>query len=230
MSKRNLLTIFMEQKILSIFSFSPNLMQQPKDWSNNNQICGFLTSPNVAIGLNEKNIELENWLIEGEKPIYIGFGSIPIPDAKKLGEIINDILIETNHRIIFSTGWSKIENLPVSTNLFVIEKSNHQWLFPKCKLIVFHGGTGTLAAALQAKVPMIVLSVFGDQPMWGKIIQKKEIGVHIKFKNLTTSKLIAAIDETQKHEIKTNSIKIGQSINEENSLELTVDTIEGHLK
>merc|ERR1712045_888582 len=48
----------------------------------------------------------------------------------------------------------------------------HEWLMPRCSLIVHHGGCGTTAASLRAGKPVVVTPVAHDQFYWGA----KEIG------------------------------------------------------
>lgn len=169
---------------------------------------------------------LTAWLQNGEKPIYVGFGSIPIPDTKKFVRILNNILDETNLRIVFCQGWSAISGLHDHPNLFVVKHVNHEWLFPQCRLAVIHGGAGTVATVLKAKIPVIVVSVFADQPWWGKIIQDKKLGMHIPFKKLTYRGLLGAIDASQTPEMIRNAADMGEKINQEDGLKEALMIIE----
>jgi len=54
----------------------------------------------------------------------------------------------------------------------------------------FSWGCRHTGCSFKSKIPAIIVSIFGDQPMWGKIVVQKNIGVHIPFKKLTTSKLL----------------------------------------
>lgn len=42
--------------------------------------------------------------------------------------------------------------------------------------VVTHGGAGTVAAALRAGVPPIVVPFFGDQRFWGACVQRLGLG------------------------------------------------------
>jgi UDP:flavonoid glycosyltransferase YjiC (YdhE family) len=42
--------------------------------------------------------------------------------------------------------------------------------------VVHHGGAGTTAAALRAGAPQIVVWHMGDQPVWGKLVQRLGVG------------------------------------------------------
>jgi sterol 3beta-glucosyltransferase len=93
---------------------------------------------------------------------------------------------------------------------------------------VIHGGAGTLASVLKAKIPVIIASVFGDQVWWGDIIQKKQLGFHIPFMKLTAAKLIKAINQSQSAQIKNNAAATGDAINKEDGLNTALDAIESY--
>ena len=57
-----------------------------------------------------------------------------------------------------------------------IEAAPHDWLFPRMRAVVHHGGAGTTAAGLRAGVPAQVLPFFGDQPYWGERIAALGVG------------------------------------------------------
>ena len=160
--------------------------------------------------------------------MYIGFGSIPVPDPILLITVLNDVLAITNHRFIFCKGWSRLSNLPNHDNLFIVDEVDHGWLLPKCKTAVYHGGAGTLAAVMKAKIPGIIVSIFGDQPMWGKMVARKKIGMHIPFRKLTTEKLLQAINETQTTAFRRNAWEAGEKVNAEDGVKLAIENLEAY--
>lgn len=218
-----------KDNILNIHGFSPRLIARPSDWNTNSLVIGFLFVPKAIREKQdtEKNRdELINWLNAGEKPIYISFGSMPVPNPELLGDILNEIIAITGLRVIFCKGWSVVSNLKAHANLFEVSYINHEWLFPQCKCAVIHGGAGTVAAALKAKLPLIIVSVFGDQPWWGNIIEKKQLGIHIPFKQLTTKKLLNAVELVKRPEVIKNIDAIAEEIKKEDGLKATVNAIE----
>lgn len=227
----NLIRYTDQQKVLDLYCISPSLIPQPKDWESHHKITGFLAVPNQqreAHFLDKVSPELDEWLSQGNKPIYIGFGSNGIGNTEKFTTIISSILDTTNERILFCTGWSLFPSLPKHKNLFVTKYVNHEAIFPKCKAGVFHGGAGTLAAMLRNNLPLIIVSFYTDQPTWGKIVEQKKLGVHISAKKVTAGKLIAAIEYSQTEEIKNNVLLVGQKIRDENGLEKAIAAIENY--
>jgi sterol 3beta-glucosyltransferase len=214
-----------DEKILNLHCFSAVLLPRPNDWASQNEITGFLFLPeNTRNNISENLI---HWLNDGDKPIYIGFGSIPVPDPQLLSSIIKILIQTTGHRVIFCQGWSLPIDLPKHPNLFQVESISHQWLFPHCKTAIIHGGVGTTAAVLNAKIPAIIVSIIADQPWWGKIIERKKLGVHIPFKKLSAQRLLTAIIKSQDPEIIQNAFDIGEKINREDGLNKTIEEL-GH--
>lgn len=176
--------------------------------------------------MDQTTSELSEWLSNGDKPIYIGFGSNGVGNTAKFSKILTQVLEQTNERILFCTGWSQFDNLPTHKNLFVTKYVNHETILPQCKIGVFHGGAGTLATMLRHNLPVIIISFYTDQPTWGKIVERKKLGVHIPVKTLSADKLISAIQKVQIKEIENNVSIVGQQIRDENGLDNAITEIE----
>jgi sterol 3beta-glucosyltransferase len=225
----NLIVHIGKQKPLDLYCISPSLIPQPKDWEGNSKITGFLAIPKQNREnntLDKVPTELSDWLAQGDKPIYMGFGSNGVGNTAKFISILNDVLTKTNERILFCTGWSLFENFPAHKNLFVTKYVNHEAVLPKCKAGIFHGGAGTLAAMLRNNLPVIIISFYTDQPTWGKIVERMKLGVHIPIKKLNSDKLITALTKVQTREIRNNVEMVGQQVRNENGLENAVNEIE----
>jgi UDP:flavonoid glycosyltransferase YjiC (YdhE family) len=229
----NLITYIDNQKPLDLYCISPTLIPQPKDWEDHHKITGFLTVPNQKREthiLDKIPAELNDWLKQGDKPIYIGFGSNGVGNKEKFIGILDEILDKTNERILFCTGWSPFDNFPTHKKLFVTKYVNHEVILPKCKVGIFHGGAGTLATMLRNNLPVIIVSFYTDQPTWGKIVEQRKLGVHIPVKSLTAKKLISAIQLAQSEEILENIWSVGQAIRNENGLENAITEIEKYFE
>jgi hypothetical protein len=68
-----------ELRIPWTYCWSPDLLPKPRDWRDNIDISGFyFLDTDVAY---TPPPDLSQFLAAGSPPIYIGFGSIPIPNA-----------------------------------------------------------------------------------------------------------------------------------------------------
>ena len=158
--------------------------------------------------------------------MYIGFGSIPFPDNRKLSNTIKGLLEQTDIRIIYCRGWSDMPDLPPNPRLLVIEQADHAWLLPRCRAAVIHGGIGTLAAVMQAGIPVIIASLFVDQPAWGKIIQRRNLGAHIPWRKLSASAVINALDMVVQEPMATAIMKSHERLMKEDGIAAAIATIE----
>ena len=218
---------------LILHPMSQQLLQQPLDWPSNSAVTGFLNLPSAErtqISNEQISSELQAWLKYGEKPIYIGFGSIPIPDPDLMESIISRLLHETQHRIVYCHGWTKPFLYLEHKNLFLVDSINHEWLLPRCKLAIIHGGIGTVGAVLHGQIPMIIASILADQPNNGKLITKKKLGVHIPFRKLSYDRLLKAINLISTEEYTLNAHATGTKMKLENGVEESVKLIEDYLK
>jgi len=231
--KMNLIKHLDRQRILDLYCLSQHLIPQPSDWGEHHKISGFIQMPPQAGGkyaYDQTSAELSAWLESGSKPIYIGFGSNGVGNTDKIVSVILELLSKANERILFCTGWSLFSDLPKHENLYITKYVNHEAVLPYCKLGVFHGGAGTLAAMLRHNLPVIIISFYTDQPTWGKIVVRKKLGVHIPVKTLTSEKFITAIKKVQTEEIRSHVTEMGQKINLENGLDNAINELECYFK
>jgi sterol 3beta-glucosyltransferase len=222
--RENLIRHLDRQKPLDLYCISPSLIPQPKDWESNHKITGFLTVP--AAHREETPRGLTEWLDAGERPLYIGFGSNGVGNTEKFIGIIRAILERTGERILFATGWSVFQDLPVHPNLFVAKYVNHEAVLPKCKVGIFHGGAGTLATMLRNGLPVVIISFYTDQPTWGKIVVRRKLGAHIPAKKVTVERLLAALASVQTDEVRANVLAVGREIVREDGVGRAVRELE----
>jgi sterol 3beta-glucosyltransferase len=216
----------------NLYAISPALLPRPADWPPRSQLTGFIHLPphrREKHPIDNIPPDLVRWLDTGDSPIYIGFGSIPVPDPPKFIHILKRLLHETNYRFIFCQGWSHLDDLPQHPRLFTITAINHDWLFPRCRAAIIHGGIGTTAAALKAKLPLIVTSIFADQPFWGKLISSRGFGAHLPFWHWTPEKLLAAIRHTETPEVQKRVSEIGEQMSREDGLQQTIKALEDYV-
>lgn len=177
--------------------------------------------------------ELEAFLRKGEKPIYVGFGSIGKNGTT--GENTNKIITaiqKTKSRAIISTGYGGISSVSeFNDNIFVLKDVPHSWLFPKVSMAIHHGGAGTTAEAFRAGIPMIIIPHSNDQYAWGKRVFELGVGANqINIRNLTVEKLINAIEYAKQKAIVENAKRLSMVIRNENGARDTARFVVNYLK
>ncbi|KAL0928320.1 hypothetical protein M5K25_000194 [Dendrobium thyrsiflorum] len=143
------------------YIWSPQLVPKPKDWGPKVDVVGFCF---LDLATNyEPPEQLVEWLASGEKPIYIGFGSLPVQEPEKMTKIIVEALEITGQRGIINKGWGGLGDLPEPKEfVYLLDNVPHDWLFLQCKAVIHHGGAGTTAAGLKAALYLSLgISPFG---------------------------------------------------------------------
>ncbi|KAJ1701183.1 hypothetical protein LUZ63_000962 [Rhynchospora breviuscula] len=173
--------------------WSPQLVPKPADWGSQVDVVGY-----CFLNLGPKYQpprELVEWIEQGTKPIYIGFGSIPLDDEKNITAIILEALKETGQRGIIGRGWGSLGSLSeVPVDVYLLDDCPHDWLFPRCAAVIHHGGAGTTATGLRAGCPTTIIPFFGDQFFWGdRILAKGVWPAPIPISELAVERLISAI-------------------------------------
>ncbi|KAJ6390109.1 hypothetical protein OIU77_024345 [Salix suchowensis] len=138
---------------------------------------------------------LLKWLEAGQKPIYVGFGSLPVEEPEKMTQTIVEAMEETGQRGIINKGWGGLGNLAEPKDfIYLLDNCPHDWLFLRCKAVVHHGGAGTTAAGLKAACPTTIVPFFGDQPFWGERVHARGVGPPpIPVNEFSRTKLVDAI-------------------------------------
>ncbi|KAI1496912.1 hypothetical protein F5X99DRAFT_398827 [Biscogniauxia marginata] len=174
------------------YLWSPGLVSKPEDWGPEIDISGFVFL-DLASSF-EPPQDLVEFLDAGEMPIYIGFGSIVVDDANNFTEMIFEAVQLAGVRALVSKGWGGLGQDNVPENIFMLENIPHDWLFPKVRACIIHGGAGTTAIALKCGKPTMVVPFFGDQHFWGPMVANAGAGPEpVPYKELSAESLAQGI-------------------------------------
>lgn len=135
--------------------------------------------------------EVLSWIADGTPPIYFGFGSTPVTSPAETVAVINGACERLGERALICSGPNDFNDLVVAGHTKIVDAVNHAAVFPACRAIVHHGGSGTTAAALRAGVPMLVLWLWLDQPIWASAVSRLEVGIARPFSESTYDSLVA---------------------------------------
>lgn len=205
-------------------AWSPSLLPPSSDWPPAVHITGWYFF--ASNRLYSPSSELKMFLEAGEPPVCVSFGSMVNRDAEKVDRIVRESLAQTGNRGILLSGWSQVKHKS-SENILCLDAVPHDWLLPRCRMIVHHGGAGTTSAGLQAGIPNIVVPFTVDQPFWGRRVHAIGAGPSpIPVKKLTMGNLTRAILEAETDACRKRAVEIGQKIRSEEGVECAVWLIE----
>lgn len=156
------------QSSVQLVAISPTLLPRPIDWAPNAHVTGFLGAPPSS-----RDAPLEPavaaFLEAGPPPVYVSFGSMSETerDPTEALRIVERAVDLAGCRAIIQGGeaWAKAEPRP---NVLKIARSSHDAVFPRCALIVHHGGAGTTQTTLRAGRAAVIVAHMVDQTWWGQ--------------------------------------------------------------
>jgi UDP:flavonoid glycosyltransferase YjiC (YdhE family) len=136
--------------------------------------------------------EVMSWIATGTPPIYFGFGSMPVESPTDTIGMISEACAQLGERALICAGTNESDDLSHDDqHVKVVRAVNHAAVFPACRAVVHHGGAGTTAAAMRAGMPMLVLPIGAEQPIWAAQVKRLKVGLARRFSNVTMKSLVA---------------------------------------
>lgn len=183
---------------VEIQAYDPALCPPPAGFDGDRRpLVGFLGGAPAPSPLHS---ELAAWLDAGDPPVHIGFGSMPLRAAERTLRRVSEAVRSLGLRALVAPGWNDLDRDveqefgPDADVRVLTGHVDHAALFPRCSVVVHHGGAGTTAAVLRAGRPAVVRPVSADQPFWGRRLEDVGAGVMLRGDDPTPSALASAIE------------------------------------
>lgn len=143
---------------------------------------------------------LENFLANGEPPIYFGFGSMQA--SKQTSRHLIESARALGCRAIISQGWANLSLIDDGIDCISIGDVNHEKLFRRVAAVVHHGGAGTTTAAVRAGKPQVIVPHIYDQYYWAYRVKKLGVGVSGPTREqITVQAMVSALRECLRPEM-----------------------------
>jgi sterol 3beta-glucosyltransferase len=209
----------------ALYAYSEQLLPRPADWPPQARVtgCWFLDE---AEGWSPP-AGLQAFIEAGPPPVYVGFGSMGAARADSRADTVLKALELTGERAVLATGWGGLRVGPLPPEVFLLEAAPHDWLFPRMKAVVHHGGAGSTMAGLRAGKPTVICPFLGDQPFWGNVVLRAGVGpAPVPQKSLTAGRLADAIRAALAPEVRARAAAMGERIRSEDGTTRAVQHIE----
>lgn len=205
---------------VEVQAYDPLLVSGLADaWGVNCPFTGFLAlADDDRARLDEttgSDPELEEWLAAGDPPVYVGFGSMPVADPAAVLAAVDGACADLGLRALVSSGWNSFEHSSDAGDderVRVVGAVDHATILPRCAAAVHHGGAGTTAAALRARIPMVVGWYSADQPLWGRLIERAGVGVSREATSLDRATLRGALEQALQPEVVRRADELGRGL------------------
>jgi UDP:flavonoid glycosyltransferase YjiC (YdhE family) len=159
------------------------------EWAGRRPFVGSLTMELTT----DADDEVVSWIAVGTPPIYFGFGSMPLESPSDTVAMISAACTQLGERALICSGAADFNEIPHMANVKVVSAVNHAAVFPTCRAVVHHGGAGTTAAGMRAGVPMLILWIGAEQPIWAAQVKRLKVGSARRFSSINQESLVAAL-------------------------------------
>jgi sterol 3beta-glucosyltransferase len=213
----------------TVVGASTQVVPPPADWPQWVATTGYWHLP--ALQGWEPDPALANFLAMGERPWYVGFGSMSTRDPGGTLDTIASGLRLAGRRGVVHSGGADLGGGSGLTegndHVLLVDDVPHDWLFPQVAGVVHHGGAGTTAAGLRAGVPTGVVPHIGDQPYWGRRVCELGLGAEpVPRHRFTAERLARMISEMSDPHTVHNATAMGVALSGERGPECAVGFIE----
>jgi UDP:flavonoid glycosyltransferase YjiC (YdhE family) len=207
--------------------YSPVFGAAQPDWPKPSLITGFPFYEHGSVG-NSIPPELDAFLSAGEPPVIFTLGSSAVGAAGDFFDVSLAAATRTGCRAAFLTGPQAQDRANASDDQFFFTSyAPYSKLFPRARAVVHQGGIGTVACALRAGVPSLIVPRGLDQPDNAKRVQRlgavRVLPRHRYTAARASAELRALLDSAHCRE---NAQRLGERVRSEDGVAAACDAIE----
>lgn len=174
--------------------FSSLLADPQPDWPPRTHVTGFPFYDADETDLQAMRA-LKDFLAAGDAPIVFTLGSSAVFDARDFYRQAVEIAGKLGRRAVLLTGRvagdQGLGALP--RDVLAVDYAPHSTVFPRAAAVVHQGGVGTLAQALRAGRPMLVIPFSHDQPDNAERAERLGVARSIPRAKLSVGRGVAAV-------------------------------------
>lgn len=192
----------------------------------------------------EDKFERIQTFLTGGPPVYIGWGSMNGISTKFMAQLAVRALKALGKRGIIAGAYAKLNRKALGgaedelelkayadANVLWLKWAPHEWLMPKCSVVVHHGGCGTTAASLRSGRPTVITPVAFDQFYWAEQVQRKGVGVKTgQLASLREQDLVSALRACESEDVVRRAAALGHRLREESGVSRTVEWLSSYIK
>jgi sterol 3beta-glucosyltransferase len=210
---------------LILYGYSAHLLSKPDDWGATTHVTGFWMLEHAQTWQPEA--DLLDFIQAGPAPIYIGYGSMSSHHPDDILRIAQKALLRTGQRGIVLLEKDYMRAQKLSEQVYIINEVPHDWLFPRMRIIIHHGGAGTTAASLMAGKPTIVIPHIVDQQFWGERVALLGAGPRPISRRHLSARILEKVllSVLGNEEMKNKAEDVGECLRKENGVEQAIRAI-----
>lgn len=177
--------------LLNLALFDLQLAQPQPDWPPNTRVCGSPMFDGVAPATGMSD-DVARFLDAGEPPIVFALGSSAVWIAGDFWTHAIAAAQQLGRRALLVTGPALSPDLPEGARAFPYLP--YSQVFPRAAAVVHQAGIGTLAQALRAGRPQLIVPVAFDQPDNARRAQALGLARVLPFRKVGAQRLAKELD------------------------------------
>jgi len=160
------------------------------------------------------------------RPIAVTFGT-GMMHAADLFRATRDACERLGVRAVFVSRYADQIPHPLPPAIRHVPHASFKQLFPRCAVVVHHGGVGTLARALAAGTPQLTLPIAFDQKDNSIRLERLGVGAWMRAKRTTGPRLAKALQSLLTPQARSRAAHVARRFTvAENALEIAADRVE----
>ncbi len=156
-------------RIIDLVAMSKPLIDRSNAWDVSYQFTGFWLDDQPLTWIPSE--PLLRFLSEGSPPVVFTLGSMATLEVSGLPDtVIETLRVAGGRGVILGNLAGEKRGFAFGNTIYFEGEIPYQWLFPKACAVVHHGGVGTVAAALRAGVPSVLLPQISAQQYLARVL------------------------------------------------------------
>lgn len=196
-----------------------------EDWPAPIEAVGFPLETGKETGKQEIPEQFAHWMEEHPNPIVISGGTTKCIDDHFYSSSIAACGLSGQPTVVL-TRYRELLPPTMPDNVIWYDYLPLDRILPEVKLLVHHGGMGTLSGALMAGVPQLILPCYVDRPYNANLIKKLGVGDYLYLANWQPEKIKDMIVRLQAPEIRTSCIEYAKKMQLNCGITLAADRVE----
>lgn len=211
---------------VALYGYSRHILPPAPEWGASHRVTGYWFLPAAPTWTPPPT--LEDFLRAPGPVVCLGFGSMPNDKPEEVGAMVLRAARRAKVRAVMLSGWGGMDAAG-SDDVYVADAVPHDWLYPRVRAVVHHGGAGTTGAALRAGVPSQVIPFMMDQPFWAHLVADLGVGrAPIPRRRLTEDALAHALaDLATNDDMAARAAALGEKIRAEDGVGEAVRALTG---
>jgi sterol 3beta-glucosyltransferase len=216
-------------RVLELAAFNRRLVDPGGDWGPDHHFTGFWFDEYAQPWVPPA--ELVRFLDSGPAPIVLAMGSAVMADADRLSLILARALARMGRTAVVVRGWSNLRDRHgLGEHVHVADEIPYSWLLRRASCVIHHGGCGTIAHALRAGIPSIILPQISAQHAFAAILAREGLAIGpLDASSLDVGALSEGIDAALDAPVRAAAARWREIISADRGTVDAAERIEGHV-